>query len=225
MLATIPFGGFYCSIHSEAIDCAIEQMFMDRDSGCESAPDAIYELANDGVDYSGVYRSYAAAYAASFLEWLGLDGEFESMDSPREYNFTTDRIFVELARQDVARLWRMVPRAEMDKAARDHFTSRDGFISGYRADWRDWGHNQLGTLVAAAAVIENGGDWDQWAEYELLEDCACNGEIDSWIWENSNPKLKRAADIWDYLQERAKRATKTMADYSAARRAMNRPFS
>lgn len=231
LLSTIPFSGFYESVHSGAVDSTLERMLTDLDSGTENAPDCICEAARQAIDYSGVYQAYARTYAASFLEWLGLNGTFESMSSPRFYNFETDRIFVELTRADLARLWRTVSRDDLTKAAAARFTSRDGFISHYSPDWREWGrlsewdHNQIGTLVGAAAVIENGGDWDSWAEFSLVEDCDGNGDIDQWIWDNAEPGLGRALDLWDYLQSRAKRSIRTLAQWHAARRAENRPFN
>jgi len=229
-LSTIPFGGFYCSIHSEEVDRAFEQMFTDRDTGTKSAPDCLVQKAQDAVDFSGVYRAYAADYAASFLARLSLDGKFESTTSPREYNFETDRIFVELTRSDLARIWRGVSKADMDKACRARFTSRDGFISWYDRDWRTWGplstwdHNQIGTLLGVYAEIEQGSTWDQWAEYSLMEDAICNGAPDRWIWDNAGPDLARMANLWDWIQERQKRSVKTMAQWLAALRAQNRPF-
>jgi hypothetical protein len=230
-LSTIPFAGFYNSVHSDECDHTLEMMLSDRETGCDSAPAAICELANDAVDWSGVYRDYAADYAASFLDWLSLDGKFESVSSPKYYNFETDRIFVELTRSDLARIWRGVDKADLDKACRRRFTSRDGFISGYRNDWREWGclsewdHNQIGTLLQVYAEREQGSEWDQWAEFELMESARCNGGIDGWIWANADKRLARALNLWDYLQDRCKREVRTMAQWVARRRAENRPFA
>ena len=227
-VSTVPFSGFYESIHSGEVDHTLERILTDRDSGSEPAPDFIQNAAFMAIDYSAVYRRYARAYVDSFAEWLGLDGKFESMDSPREYNFTTDRVYITLTRADVARLWRGVSRADMTKAAKARFTSYDGFISGYSSDWRTWGrlsdwdHNQLGTLLGAYAVIENGGDWDQWAEHGLVEDLNCNGDIDNWLFEEATKDLARAVNAWDYLQDRAKRAIKTCAEYLESRRDFRR---
>lgn len=213
-LATIPFSGFYCSIHSGEIDRTIEHMLTDRDSGCEFAPSWLCEIATDSIDYSGVYRAYARDYAESFCDWLGLDAKFESMTSPRYYNFETDRIFVELTRGDIVRMWRGIDKADLDKACKARFTSCDGFCSSYSNDWRSWGrlsewdHNQLGTLVSVFAETEQGGDFDQWAEFELMESASGNGYIDQWICENAGDKFHRALNAWH-----------------AARRAENRPFN
>lgn len=229
-LSTIPFSGFYESIHDGVIDDAFNMMFADRETGCDMAPDFMIYAARDAVSWSDVYRAYARVYAESFLQWLGLDGRFESMSSPRFYNFETDRIFVLLTRANMTRLWRGTDRGIFEKACRDRFTSRSGFISSYAPDWRAWGrlsswdHNQVGTLVQAFAETEQGGAFDSLAEVDLMESALRNGYPESWIWENAGPNLKRAADAWDYLQDREARPIKTMAQWVAARRAENRPF-
>ena len=86
---------------------------------------------------------------------------FESMDSPREYNFTTDRLYANIPLAMMHLLFRK-SRAEnhetLAAVIAERFTSRDGFISHYRrhlADWlekplSDWDHNELGTLLIAA---------------------------------------------------------------------------
>lgn len=247
-LSTIPFAGFYCSTHDYKIVRAFDMMFADRETGCDMAPDFIIGAAHDAVSWCDVYRAYARDYAESFLQWLGLDGRhaglllhrvavgqplrpvFESMSSPRFYNFETDRVFVLLTRADLARLWRNTDRDIFEKACRDSFTSRSGFISSYSPDWRTWGrlsswdHNQVGTLVQAFAETEQGGAFDSLAEVDLMDSAICNGGPESWIWENAGPDLKRAVDAWDYLQDREARPVKTMAQWIAARRAENRPF-
>lgn len=229
-LATIPFAGFHNSIHDDECDRALESIFQD-DRGDMVAPSCVFDMARDAISWGDVYRAYAKEYAESFLQWLGLDGRFESMSSPREYNFQTDRVFVELTRADLTRLVRGVPVAAFDKACRDRFTSRSGFISHYSPNWRDWGrlstwdHNQIGTLVQCFAEIEQGGDFDSWAEYALMEDSLCNGFPESAIWANASPKLEKAYRVNQYLMTRKGRAIKTLDQWHAARRAMNRPWS
>lgn len=81
------------------------------------------------------------------------------MTSPREYNFETDRLFVNASKALVNRLWarsREDGHETLRRVIQDRFTSCDGFISHYRntlEDWPgdlvDWDHNQLGTLLIA----------------------------------------------------------------------------
>lgn len=86
--------------------------------------------------------------------------KFESLQSPREYNFTTDRIFCHVPLKTVRAMFKA-------SAAEDHkrlcariaerFTSYDGFHSFYRTElnaWlskpvRDWDHNEVATLLEA----------------------------------------------------------------------------
>lgn len=232
-LSTIPFAGFYYTLHDEELSRPIETAI---DCFCEDTgadiPQALADRLWDNADYGAARREYAQEYAASFLQWLGLDGSFESMSSPNGYNFETDRIFVTLTRADVARLWRMTPRDILDKVARDRFTSRSGFISHYAPDWRDWGpvstwdHNQIGTLVYAVANYEQDGThdgFDMWAEYELMEGYLCNGGPGNALCQSQ--EYVRALNIADYLRDRARRPIRTMAQWRAARRAENRPFN
>jgi hypothetical protein len=89
---------------------------------------------------------------------------FESMDSPREYNFATDRLYGEMPLAIVYLMFRR-SRAEghatLAKTIKDRFTSYDGFIAYYPTDiedWLekplgDWDHNELGTLLLAVLQL------------------------------------------------------------------------
>lgn len=91
---------------------------------------------------------------------------FESMDSPREYNFTTDRVYGLVPLKTMRELFRR-SKAENHKTLAaviaDRFTSCDGFHSFYPSDldsWladagrlQDWDHNELGTLLIAGLAM------------------------------------------------------------------------
>lgn len=93
---------------------------------------------------------------------------FESMDSPREYNFTTDRVYANIPLV-VMRLFMRQSKAEkhatLSSVLADRHTSRDGFASFYSnrlPEWlakplQDWDHNELGSLLIAGMKI-NGID-------------------------------------------------------------------
>ena len=119
---------------------------------------------------------------------LGL--EFEALDSPREYNFATDRIFAKIRLGMVRRLFAISAReghATLSALIEDRFTSRSGFASYYPNaldDWlakplRDWDHNELGTLLRA--VLQAAGADEDRIRRETF-DLVFNGNGD--IWEN-----------------------------------------
>lgn len=109
-------------------------------------------------------KTYNVATAGYIEEEYRLDSiraTFESMDSPREYNFTTDRVYANIPLAVMRALFKRSKaekHATLSKVIAERFTSCDGFISGYPrhlADWlenplQDWDHNEMATLLIAA---------------------------------------------------------------------------
>ena len=163
MQATIPFHGFYNSIHDAAFDVALVES----------------ETYFDDVDWRKAFHGYAAEFAKQFLHEINIQGQFDRLESPREYNFTTDRIFVDIPADEVRRMLAMVDPETLSRVAAERHTSRPGFFSYYSPrveSWGpvdDWDCNQVGTLVLAYA----GEDLD-WTIAETLE---CNGIVDDLI--------------------------------------------
>lgn len=204
MLTTIPFSGFYYSLHDSALDSALESIFSD-DNG--TARPALVCKAQDTVDWRMVQNNYAAYYAAAFAAEFNLPLQFESMKSPREYNFSTDTIYCTISAADAAWLFDTCDKTLLAKIARETFTSRSGYISFYDPDFTEWGdvltwdHNQLGALIRAH-VTEQNPDFDQWAEFELMESAQGNGQLENWIFESNPVALNRLAGINSYLNKR-----------------------
>ena len=219
----IPFAGFYYSIHSDQIDSELEDMpdYWANSMPCDM-PGWLVDMFFDAADWSAAHDFYAKEYAESFCaEYLDDVGEFSAMTSPREYNFETDRIFVKVTRAAIARLWRGADRGTLTRIAGDRHTSRDGFASFYSPEWQTWGrlsewdHNQLMTLLLAYLETERGEEWDQWAEYALVEDLGCNDGIHNAMW--SSEKASRPWKLWNYLTyDRPNRTIKTMAQWRKA---------
>lgn len=209
-LSVIPFSGFYNSIHDSELDRALETMFSD-DSG--NPNDGLVSRAFDLVRWQRVHAAYAAHYAAAFIEEFEITGAaFESMTSPREYNFETDRVFITLPESEVTRILSVTPRETLDNVAREMFTSRSGFCSFYSPDVDDWGavatwdHNQVYALLSAYVLHKREGEeFDSWAEYGLMEDCSGNGYLDNWLGEHSREGMARLWNVCDYLRTRAER--------------------
>ena len=216
MLTSIPFSGFYYSQHSANIDRAVTDMFTDRDTGC--TPNGGLEMALfNTCDYRKVYTSYARSYCEDFGDWLGIKSlKFDELSSPREYNFTTDRIFAKVTLKDLYRVKREVTPLGLAAMAKEMFTSRDGFSSFYSPDVKSWGGlagwdvNQCGCLLAAyAGEMSRGSDgFDQWAEHDLMDEAQSNGYFEIWI-EDATSNISRLYKIHDYLETRAHRVPVT----------------
>lgn len=205
-LTTIPFSGFYESLHDSALDDALNDIFRD-DRGIEN--DELVYRAWDSADWSTIRELYAKEYAENFAREFEIEAlEFESIKSPREYNFSTDRIFCHIDYAELCSIVKTFNMAEFSAFVRDRFTSRDGFISFYPAELTEWGqiktwdHNQCGTALEFYAIQESGGEFDSWKEYALMENSQCNGFLQEIIWQNC-PAMPRFYRVFEYLQKRA----------------------
>jgi len=195
LTATIPFQGFYNSYFDYAIDRALEDIFNPA-SGCGDTPDGAHSL-NHTKTFLMIAQEYAAAYIEELRAETGLalsSLEFEWLESPREYNFATDRIFVSLSAADAAEIV-TASKSALPGLANEKFTSRSGFHSFYSndvTDWpldvADWDHNQLGTAVQACF------DPDSEAQYRLVEDLCGNGLLDDAIYTLLPPHLQELVD-------------------------------
>ena len=117
---SLNFGGFYYSQHSEHIEHQAE----------------IFEIDYDNIDYKKTNINYCKAYINKLSEELEIDLSFISLDSPREYNFTTDKIFTSISNADFKALLSTYDTRELFNYIEEHSKSRDGFTSfysGYKA--------------------------------------------------------------------------------------------
>ena len=146
MKTTIPFTGFYESIHSMQIDSVIEYDLEYYDLTYD-------EYESNGLDYHLCCVEYAKEYADVYAADSGINLQFEYMSSPREYNFTTDIIFCDISLKEVKRVYSECDIKELAALVTELFTSRDGFSSFYSNNLNEWGpveqwdHNQVGTLL------------------------------------------------------------------------------
>jgi hypothetical protein len=184
MITAIPFSGFYESVWSREIDEAAEREaeWLQKDKYPTLTVAEIIEAFYWRANYPAACLAVAKEYVDSFEAWVNNEYELhisltlESMTSPREYNFTTGRIFCEISTPDVLELYQHVDDRPIREKAREMFTSYDGFFSSYSRDTDDWGpieswdHNQL--LAIFEAAVE-GTDY----EYSIL--CGMDGVLDT----------------------------------------------
>ena len=204
MLTTIPFCGFYDSLHDSMLDDAVESMMSDENGSPYEG--LVYRVQMD-CNWKPVHQKYAEEYCVNFGNEFKIDSlKFDELSSPREYNFTTDRIFATISVEDVARIASETDWDEFAELAKEKFTSRDGFSSFYNPDYKTWGpvetwdHNQVGTLIELFV----GEDFDHYREYDLMESDRGNGDIENWIYDNT-PNIERLYKIGEYLRTREAR--------------------
>lgn len=192
------FPGFYESILSGILDSAVEretEYMVEKESSQRYYPETYFPEALrldhsdlwEHVSYSDAYRDIAKDYCEVFDQWMNDNLEtplgsfkFESMDSPREYNFTTDRVYVTCPLAVIDSLYAGIDVAKLQATIEARHTSRDGFCSFYSNDLETWqdkasdglaelDHNELGTILSAAIAphVDNARDW-QWELCESL---------------------------------------------------------
>jgi hypothetical protein len=215
-LAVIPFSGFYNTWHDDALDRALESYFQDPDNG--DAIDEFVEHAFDAVNWRQVHETYARHYAEAFAERFKIAGvEFDELNSPREYNFVTDRIFVKIPEAEVHRIYHETLPKILEEVAEEMFTSRSGFSSFYSNDVKDWGpleewdHNQVYALLRAYVRANEGADLDGYEQFQLMEDYHCNGYMENWLAEAGNEKFRRIDKIYSYLRDRGERGERGLS--------------
>jgi hypothetical protein len=161
-LAVLPrFPGFYESILTSIIDREME--YEMQESGDN------YDEIEKRFDYGEAMESVARGWVQAFAQETGVPVEFESLKSPRQYNFTTDRVYVLLPESYVIKMREEVDPNTLRSVVEKYFTSCDGFISHYSPDieddsWKrpvtEWDHNELMALLDAWLTDLGHDDWD-----------------------------------------------------------------
>lgn len=204
----IPFIGFYNSVHNDLIDDCENQLFTDHATGCTNN-DGLQSRFYNKCDYSKVFTKYAQAYTESFKDEFNIPSlKFISLNSPREYNFSTDKIECSISRSDIRRIYKDADKALLGAFVEEHCTSRSGFSSFYSPDLKSWGYVDNWEYAQIALLLqfyfENHDNYsDDW-EYEAMQGYECNGMITQWL-EEACPIITRLYTISDYLESRKER--------------------
>ena len=112
---SLAFGGFYHSEHSENIEIKAESYGYDWED----------------VDYKNTYINYCNSYLNKLSEELEINLKFIQLDSPREYNFTTDKIVCSISNKDFKALLNTYDTKELFNYIEEQSKSRSGFTSFY----------------------------------------------------------------------------------------------
>jgi len=162
--STIPFDGFYNSFIDADIDHQIGQQIewdIDTFDLNEDEQQILWDnylSVNRSYFYNQIAEDYTNFYIDALNERLKgftLKATYKCFESPREYNFSTDRIFIEIEENHAVDFIEHIVKnykKELEKKIQNRFTSRSGFISSYKNsldlwidDYSEWDHNQIGT--------------------------------------------------------------------------------
>lgn len=123
----LSFNGFYGSNHSDNIDSMVEYYFEEGD-----------DLEKYDINYSFIFNEYSKKWLNCFNEWLQDENftkgnlKFLSLNSPKYYNYTTDKIEIKINNSDAAKIIKLLKK---DSSFINYLTektiSTDGYISFY----------------------------------------------------------------------------------------------
>lgn len=209
----IPFDGFYESYSNDILDTGINN---DIDF-LPMTEDELLKFSNlyYGCDWGKIHKEYAKLYCESFNKWLNDETslnhnvtlEFESLHSPKYYNYETDKIYAYISLEDINFLFKHTKPETLSLICKERFTSYDGFISHYDNDYtnwgdvKDWDHNQLETLLLSF-ISDNLNYYNDKnvvdvvnyiSIYSIMDDSISNGSIHNLLYNNYTTEFK------DYL--------------------------
>ena len=132
-LVKIPFSGFYSSIHASIIDSALEY-----ESKYYADSDKANDIILDGLNinhYNKIREELSKVFVGGINElfWyeydITLDLEFDSLKSPRFYNYSTDEIYCYIDNDKINELVALLDNEnDFIEVLKDKYKSRDGFI-------------------------------------------------------------------------------------------------
>ena len=153
---TIPFQGFYGSIHENEVEGIIEQEIQNLEDEYKKTDKQIQDWL-DAIEYKKIFKAYAQHYVNCINQELDIPSlDFKELNSPKFYNYETDRIFCTLKETDLVQIHKkIINTSDFKKLVSDTFTPRDGFIPSYSNDVIDWirkpvkslDHNEIGLLI------------------------------------------------------------------------------
>ena len=172
--STIPFCGFYNSIIDADIENEIDSLTQYYSESYELNDNEEQLLSNSflSVNNNNFYNEICKDYVSFYIDKLNerikdftLKGTYKCFISPKEYNFETDRIFIEIEENHCIDFIKYIIKnykKELDKKIKERFTSRSGFISFYENNleswtnnYKEWDHNQIGICFELFDIEED----------------------------------------------------------------------
>lgn len=211
----IPFSGFYESIHGgegSNIDRALEDGFnYDYETQEEKE---VPDIWGADYDYKAIELEYCKNYVEAFGDKFELTLTFDEMTSPREYNFSTDRIFCLIPREQIDKIRKEVEKHEKYSAyIKDRFTSYDGFMSFYSNDYKDeeWTRETLDECQYEVLIefwLDNISD-EVGSEGWYMEECYLTSDFEMYNWDSI---IAAHEKIEEYLKEEEEHVCYTLEE-------------
>lgn len=126
----LPFSGFYESIYDSHIDNTIEYyLYALEGEQLEKAQDAFYMMNYDAIR-KAICEHYIKAYEQVFYDNFNIDLNltFNSLYSPKFYNFETDRLFVNIDPEIFEQVIQLLDDAAIQKTLSEKYKTQSGYI-------------------------------------------------------------------------------------------------
>jgi len=220
----IPFAGFYESKWDDLISGSEErevEYFEERqkEDGIPEymrlTADEYGDILNRHSQYSfgqnKIARDYVELFNVQFKELTGIELglTYKTLDSPKYYNFETDKIVANIPHSSMRKLVKAakaIPE-EFAEHIEERHKSRSGFISFYSWDfaewqakhWYDFDHNEMQTVletVMAHAFAESGQDDSEfeWSIYYPMAESDYEYFEASFVWSDIEAAVKEAQE-------------------------------
>ena len=153
----IPFMGFYETVLDMHLQNELEQSGLELD-----------------IDWKATRERIAQAYAEIWLYRVGLTGVFVELLSPKEYNFETDRLVVQVEHNfRLTEYAGVIGSRDFAAWVKENYSTRSGFVSFVKpvAEWpAEHGRKEFTLLFQYLEQTE----WPEMPE-QIIEELACNG--------------------------------------------------
>jgi hypothetical protein len=128
ILINIPFSGFYESIHDDAINSVIEMELENENINQDHYNSTHFDFTELRTHIAKTYlKSYCEAFESKFDKPLNL--QFDSIKSPRFYNFETDKLVAQISKTDFINIVKNhLDRDEFQNTINAEYGARSGFI-------------------------------------------------------------------------------------------------
>jgi hypothetical protein len=188
----IPFHGFYETIHDSQIQGAVYdevayQLFEESfdlldDEQSEKVTDWVWDNIHK-EEWDKIKLDYCKKFIEAFGQEYDLNSiELESLTSPREYNFETDRIFANVELSELRDLLDNVSYAGFSDWLYERMMPRDGFIPFYSNNFSEWGHSSNWDANQWGLILEfytQDDDFDYKLDFPVNElENICNISVD-----------------------------------------------